>query len=141
MLTVEAALQMRAEEMAGGAVAAVGSDEPPDASGPLPVAGTQRDLDAVGVLGHRGQLDAPLHDDPELGRAFGQHRLGVWLRDVQHVGVPGGRPGELRARPRPPRLTAEHLEGGDPPAAGLQPGQHPQRREHLQAPGVHADGP
>ena len=138
VLAVEAALQLRAEEMAGGAVAAVGADEPPDASGLLRVAGTQRDLDAVGVLGHRGQLDAPLHDDPEVGGAVGQHRLGVGLRDVQDVGVPGRRPGVASIRePGGAGAPVQHREAGHPAAAGLQPGQHAQRGEHLHAARVH----
>ena len=45
------------------------------------------------------------------------------------------------AGPVPCPCPADDLEGGDPPAEGLQPGQHTERRQHLQAAGVHAHGP
>jgi hypothetical protein len=75
VLAVEAAHEVRADELPDGAVTAVGAHHPPHPCALLSVAGAEGDLDPVGVLGQRGQLDAAIHDDPELGGAFGQHGL------------------------------------------------------------------
>ena len=79
MLAVEAALQLRAGEGAGAAVAAVGADDPADARGLLSVTGAEGDVDAVDILGERGERDAAFDDDAELDGSLGQDGLGVGL--------------------------------------------------------------
>src|SRR4029079_10786105 len=99
VLAVETALQPGAGEGAGGAVAAVGTDDPAEACGLVPAAGAEGDLDSVSVLRECGERDAALDDDAELGGTFGQDGLGVRLGNVEDVGVAAGDGGGLEADP------------------------------------------
>ena len=57
VLAVEPADQRRADELAGGAVTAVGADDPADPRRLVAVRAAEGDRDAVDVLGRRGERD------------------------------------------------------------------------------------
>ena len=119
---------------------AVGTQHPAVADGRLTVGAAQSDVDTVVVLGERGQRDTPLDDDAQLGGPLGQHGLGVGLGDVEHVGVAAGGVAEVQPVAAAAGPAVDDVERRDPAAESLEPVEHPERREHLQAAGVHADG-
>ena len=93
---------------------------------------TQGIIDALAWLG----INA---DDPAFEGPFFQDGLGVGLGDVEHVGMATGNPAEVDVRSGAAGPTADHLQRTHPPAAQFQSGQHVQRRQHLQAPGLDSD--
>ena len=119
-------------------MAAVGADDPADARGLLSVTGAEGDVDAVDILGERGERDAAFDDDAELDGSLGQDGLGVGLGDVEDVGVATGHTADVEPGPGGAGAAVEHGERVDAAAACLQPGQDPQGGEHLHAAGVHA---
>ena len=70
VVALESALQPRAQQVPGGAVAAISADDPPEPAGSIPGRRAHSHIDAVAILRQGSQFDTALNDDAEFCCAF-----------------------------------------------------------------------